>query len=128
MPLRDLLLALLVPFTWGLGFTLAKAGLDEFPPLLLMGLRFSLTALLLVWFFRPPRGHFRQIFWIALVGATIQYGLTFTGLKFMDASLAVIVVQLEVPFATLLAVVAFGERRPAGSAASASWSPLPGSR
>ncbi len=110
MPIRDLLLALSVPLIWGLGFTFAKAGLGEFPPLFLMGMRFALTALVLVWFVRVPRGHLRAIFWIALIGATLQYGLTFTGLTRLEASLAVIVVQLEVPFATLLAAIVFRER------------------
>ncbi len=110
MSLKSILLALLVPFTWGLGVTYAKAGLAEFPPLLLMGLRFTLAALILVWFVPVPRGFMMRIFWIALISATVQYGLTFTGLTYIDASLAVIVVQLEVPFAILLAVIFFGER------------------
>ena len=110
MPIRDLLLALCVPLIWGLGFTFAKAGLGEFPPLFLMGMRFCLTALVLVWFVGIPRGHLWAICWIALIGATLQYGLTFTGLSLTDASLAVIVVQLEVPFATLLAMLVFRER------------------
>ena len=45
---RHLLIALLVPMTWGFGFALAKAGLVYFPPLLLMGMRFAIAALLLV--------------------------------------------------------------------------------
>ena len=110
MPLRDWALAFLVPLIWGLGVTFAKAGLSEFPPLFLMGLRFCLTALVLVWFVEIPRGKLPAIFWIAAVGATIQYGLTFTGLLDLDASLAVILIQLEVPFATLLGAVLLGER------------------
>lgn len=94
----DLLLALLVPVIWGLGFTLAKVGFVHFafPPILLSALRFGLTALVLVFFVRPPVGYFAPIFWIALVSATIQYSLTFTGLDRMDASTAIIVVQLAV--------------------------------
>ena len=110
MPIRDLLLALSVPLLWSLGFTFAKAGMVELPPLLLMGLRFSLTALVLVWFVERPKGRYMDVFWVALVSATLQYGLTFYGLKELDASLAVIVVQLEVPFGVLLAAVALRDR------------------
>ena len=110
MPPRDWALAFLVPLIWGLGVTFAKAGLDEFPPLFLMGLRFSLTALILVWFVEIPRGKLRAIFWVAAVGATLQYGLTFTGLLFLDASLAIILIQLEVPFATMLGALLLSER------------------
>ena len=45
---QHLPIALLVPMTWGFGFALAKAGLDHFPPLLLMGLRFTTAALILI--------------------------------------------------------------------------------
>ena len=110
MNLRDYMLAFSVPINWGLGFAFAKAGLSEFPPLFLMGMRFSLAALILVWFVSLPKGNFQKVFWIALVGSTIQYGLTFTGLTMIDASLAVIVIQLEVPFGVLLAAVVLREK------------------
>ena len=107
---RELLLALLVPLTWALGFTVAKAALDEFPPLLLMSMRFFIAGLILVWFVPIPRHCLKDLFWISLVGSTLQYGLTFTGLSMIDASLGGIVVQLEVPFSVLLAVIFFRER------------------
>jgi len=101
----ELLLAASVPLVWGIGFTLAKAGMNEFPPLFLMGLRFSLASLVLVWFVSLPHGQLKQIFWISFVGSTLQYGLTFTGLSMIDASLAIIIIHLEVPFAVLLAAL-----------------------
>ena len=110
MNIRDLLLTLSVPVIWGLGFTFAKAGMAEFPPLLLMGMRFCIVAFALVWFVPRPRGYLSDIFWIALISSTLQYGLTFTGLSMIDASLAVIVVHLEVPFGVLLAVIILRER------------------
>ncbi|MBT3175370.1 MAG: EamA family transporter [Desulfobacula sp.] len=105
LTIKDFGLALSVPVIWGMGFTFAKAGLNEFPPLFLMSLRFSLSALILCWFYPPPIEQFKVIFLLALVSATIQYGLTFTGLKGLDASTAVLLVQLEVPFGALLASI-----------------------
>ena len=105
LTVKDFGLALSVPVIWGMGFTFAKAGLNEFPPLFLMSLRFTLSALILCWFFPPPVRQFRNIFLVALVSATIQYGLTFTGLKGLDASTAILMVQLEVPFGALLASI-----------------------
>lgn len=107
---KQILLALIIPTTWGLGFAMAKVGMDQFPPFLLMGMRFALAAMVLVWFTRPPWGFMRRIFLIALVSATIQYGFTFYGLKGIDASTAVIVVQLEAPFLALLAAVFLKDR------------------
>ena len=107
----DILLAITVPMLWGLGFTLAKVAFVyvSFPPILLMAFRFSVTALALVWFVRPPWGLMWKIFWIAIVSASFQYSLTFTGLNGIDASLAVIIVQLEAPFLALFATILLKE-------------------
>ena len=103
----DILLALSVPLIWGLGFTLAKVAFVyvSFPPILLMAFRFSLTALVLVWFVKPPWRLMAKIFWISVVSATIQYSLLFTGVNGLDASLAVIILQLEAPFLAILAAI-----------------------
>lgn len=116
----DIATAALVAAIWGFGFTLTKATLAEFPPMLLMVLRFSLTALVLIWFVRPPFGYMRKIAAISLIGAGLQYSITFTGLKGIDASSAIIIVQLEAPFVALLAAVflkdMIGWRRAGGMA------------
>jgi O-acetylserine/cysteine efflux transporter len=106
----ELLLAACVPLLWGIGYTFAKAGLNEFPPLFLMGLRFTLAALILVWFVPIPRGQLKQIFWISIVGSTLQYGMTFTGLSILDASLSIIIIHLEVPFSVLLAAIVLKDK------------------
>jgi O-acetylserine/cysteine efflux transporter len=108
--LRDIGLALSVPIIWGMGIVFAKAGLDEFPPLFLMSMRFIVSAVLLVWFFPPPVGQIRAILLIALVSATIQYGLTFYGLAGLDASTAVLFMQLEVPFTAACATIFLNDK------------------
>ncbi len=106
----DVILAVLVPVIWGMGFVVAKAAMEHFPPILLMALRFSVTALVLVWWFRPPKGILMDLFWIAMVSAALQYSLTFTGLKEIDASTAALLVQLEVPFGVLMGYLVFHDR------------------
>jgi len=110
MTLRNALLAITVAVIWGLGLVFAKAAINHFPPILLMALRFTVTAVALVWWVRVPWPMLGRIFWIALVSAAIQYSLTFTGLAGLDASTAALVIQLEVPFGALLAWLVFGER------------------
>lgn len=107
---RDILLGLTVPLIWGMGVVFAKAAIEQFPPILLMAFRFTVTALVLVWFVKPPTKLLMKIFWIALISAAIQYSLTFNGLRGVDASTAVLVVQLEVPFLVLLGMLFLGER------------------
>jgi O-acetylserine/cysteine efflux transporter len=106
----DIFCAVSVAVIWGMGFVVAKAGMSHFSPILLMGLRFTLTAACLLYFFRPPPGLFRQLFWISLVSAALQYSLTFNGVRGIDASTAALLVQLEVPFGLLMAWLVFGER------------------
>jgi O-acetylserine/cysteine efflux transporter len=112
MPLRplDVLMGLAVPLIWGMGVVFAKAALAHFPPILLMALRFTLTALALVWFVKPPWTVMGQLVAIAFVSAAIQYSLTFNGLRGVDASTAVLVIQLEVPFLVLLGAALLHER------------------
>ena len=107
---KQILLALIVPITWGLGFTLAKIGMEQFSALLIMSIRFGIAGLVLVWFTKPPWGHMREIFVVALIGSTIQYGLTYNGLKGIDASTAAILVQLEGPILALLGTILLKEK------------------
>lgn len=103
-------MGVMVAVIWGSGFLFAKVAIEHFPPILLMAMRFTVTALVLVWFVPIPRQQLGRLFWVALIGAAIQYSLTFTGLKHINASTAIIIVQLEVPFAVLIAVVFLKDR------------------
>ncbi|MEM9106826.1 MAG: EamA family transporter [Pseudomonadota bacterium] len=106
----DILLGLSVALVWGMGIVFAKGAIADFPPILLMALRFAVTALALVWFVKPPLGQMGPFFVIALISAAIQYSLTFTGLTGIDASIAALVVQLEVPFLVILGALFLGEK------------------
>jgi len=106
----DILIAISVAVIWGMGFVIAKAGMAHFSPILLMALRFSLTAACLLCFFRPPAGILKQLFWISLISAALQYSLTFNGVRGIDASIAALLVQLEVPFGLIMAWLVFGDR------------------
>jgi len=100
---RDILIAISVPILLGFGFVIAKPAMLHFPPYLLMGLRFTIPALILVWWFPIPKGLFIDLFKVSFIGSTLQYGLTYNGLNIIDASSAVLLVQLEVPFGILIA-------------------------
>lgn len=103
MSFRDILIAISVPILLGFGFVIAKPAMQHFPPYLLMGLRFTIPALILVWWFPMPKGLFLDLFKVSFIGSTLQYGLTYNGLNIIDASSAVLLVQLEVPFGILIA-------------------------
>ena len=103
-------MAISVPLIWGTGFVVAKGAISEFPPILLMAFRFLVTSLVLIWFVKPPIGQLRALFLIAIVASAIQYSLTFTGLRGLDAGFAALIVQLEVPFLVILGAILLGEK------------------
>lgn len=107
---QDIAIGAGVPLLWGFSFVAAKSGMTEFPPIFLVGLRFAVVAALLVGFVRPPWGRMRQIFLVSLTLGTLHFSLMFTGLEQVDAGTAAISIQLQAPFATLLAALVFGER------------------
>ena len=110
MKFADALIAASVPLLWGLGLVVAKPVVENFPPILLMALRFSVAAVLLVWFVPVPKRHLTALVLVALVGSTLQYGLTFNGLKRLDAGTTALIVQAEIVFLVLIAAVWLGER------------------
>ena len=103
MKIQDIFIALLVPIILGFGFVIAKPAMEYFPTYLLMGMRFTIPALILVWWFPLPKGLYLDLFKVSLIGSTLQYGLTYTGLNIIDASSAILLVQLEVPFGIIIA-------------------------
>ena len=103
MPFRDIALAISVPLLWGIGFVVTKPGMEQFPPMLINGLRWSLSGIILVWWFPIPKKYLKSIFLVSIVACTIQYSLTFSGLNLIEASSAVLFVQCEVPFGVLIA-------------------------
>ena len=110
MPIRNFFLAISVPCLWGIGFVITKPGMEQFPPMLINGLRWSLTGLVLVWWFPIPRKFLKDLLILSIIGCTLQYSLTFSGLNMIDASSAVLFVQFEVPFGVLIAFFWLKER------------------
>jgi O-acetylserine/cysteine efflux transporter len=101
MNIKDTFVASLVPIFLGFGFVIAKPAFESFPPILLMGIRFTFAALLLIWWFPIPKGYLKRIFAASLVANTLQYSITYSGLDLIDASAAVLLVQTEVPFGVI---------------------------
>jgi len=110
MKFRDILLALCAPLLLGFGFAIAKPAMQQFPPFLLMGLRFTIAALILIWWFPIPKKIFKELFIVSLIGGTLTYGLVYMGLDRVDASSSILLVHTEVPFGVIIAYFLFKER------------------
>jgi len=106
-----MLLVFSVMVVWGANFVVSKVGLAEFPPVLMMAIRFSLTAAVMLPFVPlPPRRSWPHYAVLSLTIGSLHYALMFSGLKLMDASMAAILIQLQVPFAALLAALLLNDR------------------
>jgi O-acetylserine/cysteine efflux transporter len=107
---RHIALAILLAFFWGLNFVVITVALDDFPPLLLAGLRFVLAALPVAFLPRP------QIAWGALVaiGLTLfvgQFALLFPAMAVgMPPGLASIALQVQAFFTIAIAAAVLHER------------------
>ena len=110
MNIKDTFIASLVPIFLGFGFVIAKPAMEYFPPMLLMGMRFAFAALILIWWFPIPKKFLKKIFIASLIANTLQYSLTYTGLSYIDASAAVLLVQTEVPFGVIFAYFMLKEK------------------
>ncbi len=110
MNIKDTLIASLVPIFLGFGFVIAKPAFESFPPILLMGIRFTFAASILIWWFPIPRGYLKKIFIASIVANTLQYSITYTGLNHIEASSAVLLVQMEVPFGVIFAFLMLKEK------------------
>ena len=110
MSFRDILLAFCAPLLLGFGFVIAKPAMQQFPPFLLMGLRFTIAALILIWWFPIPRGLLKNLFIVSFIGGTLTYGLVYMGLNSVDASSSTLLIQTEVPFGVIIAYFLFKEK------------------
>ncbi len=112
LPIRPLhlLLILGIMLLWGINFAVAKVGLQQLPPIFLVACRFLLVAILLLPFAKRAHGQWGAIFAIAVVLGLLHFSFMFTGLRTVDAATAAIAIQLQVPFAALLAAVFFKDK------------------
>jgi O-acetylserine/cysteine efflux transporter len=109
MKLRDLGWMLLIQAIWGVNFVVVKLGLDHMPPLFFVALRFSLAALILLPFSGLPRAHLKRVIPLSFTLGVMHFALIYWGMRHLDAATTAIAVQLQVPFAAILAAIFFRE-------------------
>lgn len=110
LSLRHGLLALAVMAVWGSNFVIIRLGLNQFPPFLFAGLRFTLAALPGVFFLpRPKVSWLNLAAYGVLIGAG-QFGLLFLAMNgHISPGLASLVIQVQVFFTIFLAMWRNGE-------------------
>jgi len=111
LPLSHFLLALAVVAVWGTNFVVIHWGLQEFGPLMLATLRFSLAALPCVFFLRRPAVPWRELAAYGVLVGVGQFGLLYIAMQHdISSGLASLVIQMQVFLTVALAAGLLGER------------------
>ncbi len=110
LSLRHGLLALAITAVWGSNFVVIRLGLDQFPPFLFAGLRFTIAALPGIFFLpRPNVSWLNLAAYGVLIGAG-QFGLLFLAMDgHISPGLASLVIQVQVFFTIFLSMARSGE-------------------
>jgi O-acetylserine/cysteine efflux transporter len=120
MTIRHMLALVLVAAIWGINFAVIKLGLAEMPPIAFVALRFLGVVVVLLPFVRLRRRDLLKMLPLSFTLGVLHFSLSFLGIRGIDAATAAIAIQLQVPFAALLAALLFKEtlgwRRLAGMA------------
>lgn len=104
MSTRDMVLAVLVAIIWGANFTVIELGINDVPPLLLVALRYTFTALPAVFFVRRPNIKYRYCIAYGLTCGIGQFGCLFCAMDLgMPAGIASVVQQSQAIFTLLFA-------------------------
>jgi O-acetylserine/cysteine efflux transporter len=112
MPLQHLFLMVVICLAWSFNFTAGAAGMQHFPPLLFMVLRFGLILLLVFPLLRrPPAGQWPRLITVCLLIGAFHFSLMFWALaRSQDVSSVAIVQQTYIPIAVVLAIALLGEQ------------------
>lgn len=102
----------LVCAAWGFNFTAGAKGMEGFPPLLFMTLRFAGVILLtLPLLRRPPPGQWPRLIAVALCMGGLHFTFLFWALRVSEDVTSIAVLQIMyIPFAVLLALLVLRER------------------
>jgi len=108
---KDIAIALVPPLSWGAGFTIAKPAVEQFQPLFMMAMIYVALVVVLVPTAREPiRTPWLSLVVIAAFAVPIQGVFIFIALRDLPASVATLVLQIQVPFAVLLGWLVGGEQ------------------
>jgi O-acetylserine/cysteine efflux transporter len=100
---------LAVTVVWGFNFAVVKIGLHLVPPIAFVALRFAVVGVMLLPWLRWPQRRFRDLAVLSIILGVVHFSLMFTGMRGLDVPTASIAIQMQVPFAAILAAIFFGE-------------------
>lgn len=111
MKKKDLILTLLVVIIWGANFTVIKLGLNGVPSMLLIALRYLITAIPAVFFIKKPNISFKHYILYSLNVGVLQFACLFYALQIgMPAGLSSIIAQMQAFISPIFAYIILKEK------------------
>lgn len=110
MPLKHIFLVTLVPLIWGIQAVMLKIGLGQFPPIFMVGMRFSLMAVLLAPFLSGIRGKLGPALLVSATQGIAHFSLLYIGFQYTDVSAGIIAYQTNAIFTIMLGAILLKER------------------
>jgi O-acetylserine/cysteine efflux transporter len=110
---REIAALAFIVVIWGANNAAAEVATDVLPPLLVGALRFSMAAVFLAPFVRPPFPNPISLLVLVVCGGPLHFGLVYYGFSLTeDLSPYAVSLQLWIPFTALFAWLLLGERLP----------------
>ncbi len=104
-------LSLLVASIWGMNFVAIRLGLNGFPPLFLVFVRFFLTSIPAIFFIKKPKIPFKLVLLYGLIMFALQFSFLFLGIGLGVApGLASLITQVQVFFTLFWGILFFNEK------------------
>ncbi len=110
MKKKDIILAVILVTIWGVNFTVIKLGLDGVPSMLLVTLRYVLTAFPAIFFVKKPETEWKYIILYGLFVGIGQFACLFYAMEIgMPAGIASIVLQIQAFISPVMAMIFLNE-------------------
>ncbi|KEY56998.1 DMT family transporter [Serratia sp. DD3] len=104
------IVAIGVPFIWGIQAVMLKFGIGQFPPIFMVSLRFLFMFILLMPFLSRLKGQFRLAATVGFTQGVAHFALLYIGFKYADVTSGMIVYQTNAIFTLLLGSILLGEK------------------
>jgi|GEM_PF-2990277 len=106
----DILAAIAVVMAWGSNYIAVQYSLSELPSFLSLALRMLITGLLLLPFQPRLKINFKDLYIISIIGGVLYLSLLYYGLYLgLNTSLAIIIMQLNIPISFIIARIVLKE-------------------
>ena len=111
LPLRDVMLGILVMLVWAGNGVVIKAITMELPPFTGLAIRFAIAMLFFAPFIRwPGKEQFKIVLQVSLLMSVCHWGSLIWAIDKLDASMAAILMQMQVIFSVLIGRFFFNEK------------------